>query len=596
MGRQLWQLAALLRAVLGVGGFVFLLGPLCIPAAFGSASFSAVGAFMLVVLMLEAALRPGAGWRPNRPLFELARASDEAQSPAGFTSSSGESDLRFRELLDLQTSLVVCRDGDGRLTFVNRAFCETFGVEAGGVIGTSYAPAVLEEEQTESFDSDAAAPKRLTQRLQTVAGPRWFAWEQYTRHSEKAGRETVWIGTDISDSRAYQAMLSKAREQAEDASSNKTRMLVAAGEEVGAFAETIVSALEELETLAHFRHQKSKVRKAKESANTLTELATQLRDFATVEVGRLAVVMKPFNPEACVREAIAAVAQKALRKRVELALLCDEALLRPVVGDEAKLRQICTNLIDIALDATEHGSIPLRLSLVAAPGNSDQAALTFQVEANGSGSVQSGVRLTFARLLARAMGGSVTIENDGALQITLTLTLPLATKPVSDTPVDRPSAVDSKEEAPESFNILVAEDNPINAMLTDCMVRRAGCTSMMVETGRGAVQAIRDSINGTGPRVDLVLMDVHMPDLDGLQATREIRELCNENANNAHKCPPLIAVTADAYSEDRKACLEAGMNDYLSKPFSWPEFQAILQRWLRKSDNDRVAAHQDDAA
>jgi len=55
-------------------------------------------------------------------------------------------------------------------------------------------------------------------------------------------------------------------------------------------------------------------------------------------------------------------------------------------------------------------------------------------------------------------------------------------------------------------------------------------------------------------------------------------------------------VTADAYSEDRKACLEAGMNDYLSKPFSWPEFQAILQRWLRKSDNDRVAAHQDDAA
>jgi len=81
-----------------------------------------------------------------------------------------------------------------------------------------------------------------------------------------------------------------------------------------------------------------------------------------------------------------------------------------------------------------------------------------------------------------------------------------------------------------------------------------------------------------------------------MQATREIRELCNENANNAHKCPPLIAVTADAYSEDRKACLEAGMNDYLSKPFSWPEFQAILQRWLRKSDNDRVAAHQDDAA
>jgi CheY-like chemotaxis protein len=132
---------------------------------------------------------------------------------------------------------------------------------------------------------------------------------------------------------------------------------------------------------------------------------------------------------------------------------------------------------------------------------------------------------------------------------------------------------------PAGLRILVAEDNAINALLAQCMIRRAGCTSLLVENGRAAVDAIQRSMSGKGPAIDVVLMDVHMPDLDGLDAVREVRRLASETCED-QICPPLIAVTANAFPEDRKMCLEAGFDDYLAKPFSWSEFHAILARWL----------------
>lgn len=150
----------------------------------------------------------------------------------------------------------------------------------------------------------------------------------------------------------------------------------------------------------------------------------------------------------------------------------------------------------------------------------------------------------------------------------------------------------SAAEAPRSAEpigarVLVAEDNPINARLAQCMLQRAGCIPVLVETGRAAIDAVRKSVEGTGPQIDLVLMDVHMPDLDGLTAARDIRLLdqVTGQPEAGRRSPPLIAVTANAFAEDRAMCLAAGMDDYLSKPFSWPELHAMLTRWLPRSDD-----------
>jgi len=150
------------------------------------------------------------------------------------------------------------------------------------------------------------------------------------------------------------------------------------------------------------------------------------------------------------------------------------------------------------------------------------------------------------------------------------------------------SAAETPQSAePIGARVLVAEDNPINARLAQCMLQRAGCIPVLVETGRAAIDAVRKSVEGTGPQIDLVLMDVHMPDLDGLTAAREIRLLdqVTGQTETGRRSPPLIAVTANAFAEDRAMCLAAGMDDYLSKPFSWPELHAMLTRWLPRSDD-----------
>jgi CheY-like chemotaxis protein len=128
--------------------------------------------------------------------------------------------------------------------------------------------------------------------------------------------------------------------------------------------------------------------------------------------------------------------------------------------------------------------------------------------------------------------------------------------------------------------ILLAEDNPIGALLARRMIEKAGCTSVVVRNGQQAVDAVRRTLDGADEAFDLVLMDVHMPELDGLEAARSINGLVRQASHGRRPCPPIVALTANAFAEDRKRCLEAGMDDYLAKPFDKAEFEALLDRWL----------------
>ena len=127
--------------------------------------------------------------------------------------------------------------------------------------------------------------------------------------------------------------------------------------------------------------------------------------------------------------------------------------------------------------------------------------------------------------------------------------------------------------------VLLVEDNDINALLATRMLEKSGCEVRLAVNGREAVEAVRRVLAGLDRPHDIVLMDAHMPVLDGLEATRAIKELYGAAGNSGHAMPPIIAVTANAFDEDRRRCLEAGMDDYLAKPFTREELQAVLERW-----------------
>jgi CheY-like chemotaxis protein len=129
--------------------------------------------------------------------------------------------------------------------------------------------------------------------------------------------------------------------------------------------------------------------------------------------------------------------------------------------------------------------------------------------------------------------------------------------------------------------VLLAEDNDIGALLARHLLERAGCQVKICSNGQDAVDAMRRAIAGEEPAYDLVLMDAHMPVLDGLEATKQIRKLYRAKGNAALPSPPIIAVTASAFEEDRRRCLAAGMDDYLAKPFDAEELSGLIDRWCR---------------
>jgi CheY-like chemotaxis protein len=137
--------------------------------------------------------------------------------------------------------------------------------------------------------------------------------------------------------------------------------------------------------------------------------------------------------------------------------------------------------------------------------------------------------------------------------------------------------------------VLLVEDNDINALLARRMLEKTGCQASLSLNGREAVEAVKRVLYGVDPPYDLVLMDIHMPVLDGLEATRLISELFASQPDGAFRRPPIVALTANAFDEDRRRCLAAGMDDYLAKPFDREDLLRMLERWCGESEGTRAA-------
>jgi CheY-like chemotaxis protein len=137
--------------------------------------------------------------------------------------------------------------------------------------------------------------------------------------------------------------------------------------------------------------------------------------------------------------------------------------------------------------------------------------------------------------------------------------------------------------------VLLVEDNDINALLARRMLEKAGCEVTVCGNGREAVEAMRERLASSNPPFDLVFMDVHMPVVDGLEATRQIREIYAAQPDAAVRAPPIVALTANAFEEDRRRCLDAGMDDYLAKPFDRDDLERMLDKWCDMSKATRAA-------
>ncbi|WP_181259979.1 ATP-binding protein [Pseudomonas aeruginosa] len=383
------------------------------------------------------------------------------------------------------------------------------------------------------------------------------------------------------------SQLISAREEAEQANRAKSDFLAMMSHELRTPMNGVLGMLQLLETTEQTREQAEYTALATESTEHLLKVINDILDFSRIERGALELECIPFNLLELVQGSALVFQHSAQQRGLALELQIQAGLENiEVCGDPTRIRQILVNLLGNALKFTEEGAIHLSLEWQAL--DHDVLWLTCAVHDSGIGisperlehmfdafqqadsSISrryggTGLGLAIARTLAERMGGTLQAESKEGSGSTFTLEIPL---PFQQSPAHRQQAAGDAAPVAAGQEILLVEDNPVNQTVIEAMLRSLGYRVTLVADG---IQAVRSAER---QRYDAILMDCRLPVLDGYSATREIR--AQENGRQVQ----IIALTANALQGDRENCLQAGMNDYLAKPFKRAELQRILQRWI----------------
>jgi hypothetical protein len=393
--------------------------------------------------------------------------------------------------------------------------------------------------------------------------------------------------------RALQAManhLNDAREEALRASQAKSEFLTNMSHAIRTPFHGMLGMLALLRESRLDVRQQELLRTAVDSADHLLGLLNDIVDLSKLEAGTLTLDVHDVELEPLLREVERVMGASASAKALRLTIEIDPTLPRRARLDGARLRQVLTNLLANAIRFTHQGAVTLacrvaRASAGGEPGlllvvsdtgvgmSADVVLRLFERShlpqrgpARDPGRQGTGLGLEVANRLVQLMEGDITVESALGQGSTFRVRLPLRALP--DSPADEPRiAAPTGTDAVRARHVLVAEDNAVNRLFLAALLDRMGHTAHFVENGLEALQAVQEH------PFDIVLMDVHMPVMDGIAATEAIRQLDAQAA-----ALPVVALTADAYADTRTRCLSAGMNDVLVKPLGMPELEALFQR------------------
>ena len=394
--------------------------------------------------------------------------------------------------------------------------------------------------------------------------------------------------------------LREAKDAAERANRTKSEFLANMSHEIRTPMNGVIGMIRLLLRSDLNGRQREQARLAQTSAEGLLRLIDDILDLSKIEAGKLRIERASFDLRELLRGVFDLFVPTAADKGVDWRLRVDEEIPGRLRGDASRLRQVLLNLLGNAIKFTDHGYVELRVEPVCGeavsassaprpeaagppclrltvrdtgPGlEKDQIGRLFQPFVQGDGSTTrryggTGLGLAISRRLVELMGGVIGVESEPGLGSMFWLEIPLE--------VSGSEPVTLRFAGPQldrTARVLVAEDDMINQLVLVEELEALGCEVEAVATGRDVLTACAERA------FDLVLLDCHMPELDGFETARRLR--LREAADEGLRSLPIVAVTASAMDEDRSLCLEAGMDDFLSKPFCEQELCSILERWL----------------
>lgn len=417
----------------------------------------------------------------------------------------------------------------------------------------------------------------------------WVHWTG--KPIAERGRPTRLVGAvqDVTERRLAAQELHAAKEAAEAASRAKSAFLATMSHEIRTPMNAVLGYASLLGETELDARQRDHLKVLEQSGEALLRILDDVLDYAKIEAGRLDLERIPFRPAQLLDDAVAVLRARADAKGIELSWQARNELPEVLLGDPGRLRQIVLNLLGNAVKFTEVGAVRMvaewRGSLlrveVADTGigiAEEQRQLLFREFSQADSSTRrrfggTGLGLAICRRLVVMMRGSIGVDSEAGRGSTFWFEAPLllgtpamlergTTKAVELTDRGWPGGMRPR--------VLLVEDNDVNRRLAGSFLAGLDCEVSTATNGREAVDlyATQD--------FSLVLMDCLMPEMDGFEATRAIRA---REQDSGRRCP-IVALTANAMPGDRRRCLAAGMDDFLSKPFRKADLQLMLRRWV----------------
>lgn len=399
---------------------------------------------------------------------------------------------------------------------------------------------------------------------------RWLHVAQTVRSDGRV----VGVMMDVTARKEEALALAAAREAADAANAAKSAFLALMSHEIRTPLNGVLGMAGALERTELAAGQREMVNVITNSGAALLTILNDVLDVSKIEAGKLDLEATPFDVSDAVRTVAHLYQEAASQKGVTLLVDLAEAPQTALRGDPTRVRQIVQNFLSNAVKFTERGEIKLRVRTLSASGDSvrvrfevsdqgigltpEQKARLFEKFAQADGTITrryggTGLGLSICRELATLMGGEIGCDSEAGVGSTFYLELSLPPAECAPAPPIEQDTI-APADAPD-LRVLAADDNPTNRLVLKTLLEQVGIDAVFAVDGAQAVEQARLQM------FDLVLMDVHMPVLDGISATREIRTM-----GGAWAQVPIIALTADAMPAHIQACLEAGMNAHVAKP------------------------------
>ena len=502
---------------------------------------------------------------------------------------------QLSEVASRTDNLVIITDDQGRFEWVNDAFVARTGYTLADVDGRRPGH-VLRAEGTDpeivahmSERVAAGLPFSCEVLNQTRDGrPYWVAIDAQPVQ-DGSGRLTSFIAVeaDITEQRETEDRLRSLSEAATRSAQAKSDFLASMSHEIRTPLNAVIGLNELLLHTDLSTQQREYVETSRDSGNLLLDLINDILSFSALESGEVTLEAEPFDLAELLSDTNRMFREVAAAKGLSLHHHVGTGLATWRAGDEVGIRQVLVNLVGNALKLTDTGGVEVRVDADPVDGAPDRIRVTVQDSgvgipsthvddlldpfSQGDGSAArrhggTGLGLAICDRIITMMGGEIRLDSTPGVGTSVMVTVDLPEAPVDVTSVEvRPHV--PRPVPDRGLRVLVAEDDPVNQLVARHLLEALGVTPDIVDNGAAACQAVRSST------YDIVLMDIHMPEMDGVEAARRI----GADDTLFHR-PRLVAMTANALAGDRERFLEAGLDDYVAKPVRLDDLARVLTR------------------